>query len=232
MSERVGLVTGAGRGIGRAVCVRFAQAGYGIAAAARTDSELQETRRLVIAAGAPCETVCADVADRDDVEHFVEVALDTFGRIDVLVNCAGVAPLGNIEEMAPEVFDTILKVNVLGVYHACRAVWGIMSRQKQGCIINVSSQAAFDPFPGFTAYGASKAWVNAWTRGLADEGRQRNIRVFCVAPGAVNTRMLRDAFPHYPVHKMMDPSDVADMIFVLTEPGCRYATGQTITYRK
>lgn len=232
MAQRVVLVTGAGRGIGRATCVRFGQAGCDVAASARTESELRETARLVSGRGVRCETVCADVALREDMDAVIDHAVHAFGRVDVLVNCAGVAPLGNIDELEPEVFETILDVNISGVYHACRAVWGVMSRQNEGCIVNVSSVAAFDPFPGFAAYGASKAWVNAWTRGLAEEGRKLNIRVFALAPGAVNTKMLRDAFPDFPDDQMLDPAEVADMIFTLADPACRHATGQTIVFRK
>ncbi len=232
MADRVVMVTGGGRGIGRAACVRFAQSGDRIMAVARTRTELEETRRLVLACGGTCELSCADVTVEEEVGAAVQDALDAFGRVDVLVNAAGVAPLGAIEELDADVFDTILSVNVRGVFLACRGVWPHMVKQGGGVIVNLSSVASEDPFPGFAAYGASKAWVNAWTRGLAEEGRPKNISVFSIAPGAVETKMLRDAFPDYPKKATMAPGDVAEMIHTLASPGCRYATGRTIVFRK
>ena len=99
-------------------------------------------------------------------------------------------------------------------------------------IISTSSCASVDPFPGFAAYGASKSWVNAWTKALAEEGRLIGIRVFAVAPGAVETRMLRDAFPEFPSDQTLQPSDVADVVFTVADPTCRHATGQTIFVKK
>ena len=107
-----------------------------------------------------------------------------------------------------------------------------MKRQGGGTIVNISSIASVSPFAGFAAYGASKAWVNAWTSGLAEEGRPDGIRVFCVAPGAVETKMLRSAFPDYPAEATMEPSEIAELIHAVTQPGYRYATGQTIFAKK
>ncbi|RME41365.1 MAG: SDR family oxidoreductase, partial [Planctomycetota bacterium] len=149
-----------------------------------------------------------------------------------LVNNAGIAPLGSIEEMPPSRFDELHAVNVRGVYLCCRAVWPVMKRQGGGTILNISSVASADPFPGFTAYGATKAWINGWTRGLADEGKAHGIRVFAVAPGAVETRMLRDALPDFPPEHALDPREVAAFLHTLTQPACRYASGQTIFFRK
>ncbi|MFH1111267.1 MAG: SDR family oxidoreductase [Planctomycetota bacterium] len=142
------------------------------------------------------------------------------------------APQSGIEELEPALFTTIMAVNVNAVYHACRRAWPVMKTQKSGVIVNISSIASVDPFPGFAAYGAAKAWVNAWTKALADEGRRFGIRVFGVALGAVETRMLRDSFPTFPADQTLRPGDVADVVFALAQPGCRYATGQTVFVRR
>jgi len=232
MEPAVVVVTGGGRGIGRSVCERFAASGAQVVAAARSPKELDETRAAIEGRQGRCHTRVTDVGSAEEIETLIEETQARFGRIDVLVNNAGVAPQAPIDELEEPLFDTIVLVNVRAVYRGCRAVWPVMRGQGGGVIVNISSVASVDPFPGFTAYGASKAWVNAWTRGLADEGRSVGIRVFAVAPGAVETRMLRDPFPSFPKEQALQPSDVADVVFVLAQPECRYATGQTVFVKK
>ncbi len=232
LDSRVVIVTGAGRGIGRATCRRFAAAGDQVVAAARTAVQLEETCEAVEREGGACMVVVCDLVRPDEVGGLIETAREALGRVDVLVNNAGVAVTRPIDEIDADSFARMQAVNVDAVFHACHAVWPIMREQGGGVIINVSSIAAYDPFPGFGTYGASKAWVNAFTRGLAEEGRPLNIRAFAVAPGAVDTEMMRAAIPDFPADKALDPSAVAEMIFMLAEPGCGPATGQVITVKK
>lgn len=231
-SELVVVVTGGGRGIGRAIAERFAQSGAQVIAAARSFKELEEIRSSIEASGGRCSVQTTDVGSAEEIESLVEQTLGQFGRVDVLVNNAGIAPQANIEDLDEALFETVLLVNMRAVYRACRAVWPAMKKQGGGVIVNISSVASVDPFPGFTAYGAAKAWVNAWTHGLANEGRPHGIRVYAVAPGAVETRMLRDPFPNFPADQALLPADVANMVYWLAQPECRYATGQTIFVRK
>lgn len=232
MNEKVAIVTGGGRGIGRAICLALAADGYEVVAASRTLQELKETQRLVESAGGTCATRQTELGDADDIAELIETAKERSGHIDVLVNCAGVAPVASLEELTPALFEQILAINVTAVYHTCRAVWPGMVQRRAGVIVNVSSMASVDPFPGLTAYGAAKAWINAWTKGLAEEGRTCGVSVFAVAPGAVETKMLRDAFPDFPENQAMAPADVAEVVRMLLTPGCRYATGQTVFLKK
>ena len=232
MADSVVIVTGGGRGIGRAIAQRFAAAGACVVAAARSADELHETKSLIERAGGWCDTHVTDVCVADEIAALIEATAKRHGRIDVLVNNAGVAPDATIEKLDPALFETINSVNIDAVYHACRSVWPVMKSQGGGIIVNVSSVASIDAFPGLAAYGASKAWVNAWTKALAEEGRPVNIRVFAVAPGAVETRMLRDLLPDYPKGETLDPADVAGMVFTLAQPECRYATGQTVFIKR
>ncbi len=232
MKETVAFVTGGGRGIGRAICTRFARDGTEVVAVSRTTSELEETKRIVEESGGRCHIHPADVRSSDSVQQAVDDAVKRFGRIDTLVNCAGVAPIHSIEELTLDGFETILSVNVRATYLTCRAVWPVMKSNGGGAIVNISSIASIDPFPGFAAYGAAKAWVNAWTRGLAEEGRACGIRVFAIAPGGVETIMLRGPFPDFPKRETLDPEHVADMVHAVVAPECRYATGQTIFVRR
>ncbi len=231
MKDHVALITGGGRGIGRAIALRFARSGARLVVASRSLPELEETHRLAEALGAKCHVRVTDVASPDDIAGLVDDAFNHFGRLDILINNAGVAPQAAIEKMDDSLFHMLYTVNMAATFHACRAAWPHLKKQG-GVIVNISSVAAQDPFPGFAAYGASKAWVNAWTKGLAEEGRPSGIRVFAVAPGAVETRMLRDVFPDFPKDQSLQPEDVADVVFALTQPECRHATGQVVYVKK
>jgi 3-oxoacyl-[acyl-carrier protein] reductase len=238
MGDSVVVVTGGGRGIGRAICERFAAVaeplcgGSQVVAAARSVEELNETRRIIELSGGRCHVQPTDVGVPQAIDTLIETTVGRFGRIDVLVNNAGVAPSGSVDELKPGQFDTMISVNVNAVYRACRAVWPVMRKQGGGVIINISSVSSIDPFPGFAAYGASKSWVNAWTKAIAEEGRPLNIRVFAVAPGAVETRMLRTVAPEFPADQTLHPADVAEVVHSLAQPVCRYTTGQTIFMKK
>lgn len=232
MTDSVVIVTGAGRGIGRSICEEFAASGAQVVAAARTEHELADLESHICKSGGRCMLHATDVASDDDLDALFAAVRDRFGRIDVLVNNAGVAPICSLEELNPAVFDTLTTVNIRAVYYACRAVWGIMKAQGGGTIVNISSVSAYDPFPGFGAYGASKSWVSAWTRSLGEEGRKHRIRVLAVAPGAVETRMLRDVFPDFPEDQALAPADVARVVVAVTQPAWQHVTGQTIIVKK
>lgn len=231
MSEKVAIVTGAGTGIGRAIALALAGRGYAILAAGRRKSPLDETRAEIVAGGGVCEVQQADVADPLQVDAMVRAAAK-LGRIEVLVNNAGIAVHSGIESLDLEAFDTMLRVNSAGVVYTCRAAWPVMRKAGGGTIVNISSMAADDPFKGLAVYGATKAFVNLLTKGLAAEGKSSGIRVFAVGPGAVETEMLRGAFPDFPKEHTLPPSAIADMVVTLTEASCQYCTGQTFYVRR
>ena len=232
LDGKVALVTGAGRGIGRAIAQRFARDGWRIAAAARTASELDETQQLIESAGGACLAVPTDLTDATAIGTLVEKTEQKFGGVHLLVNCAGTVTMTGIEELEQVAFDRMHAVNERAVFTLCRAVWPVMRRAGGGVIVNLSSLASVDPFPGLAVYGATKAWVNAFTHGLAVEGREAGIQVFSVAPGAVETQMLREVAPDLPAEHCLAPEDVAEVVYTLAQPGCRYATGQTVFMRK
>ena len=232
MNESVVIVTGGGSGIGRAISVRFAEAGAQVVAASRSREALEETQAIIKGTGGRCDIECVDVTVAEQVDRLIAAVVGRYGRIDVLVNNAGVAPLGSIDAITPDRFDQLVAVNIAGVFYGSRAVFGIMRERGGGVIVNLSSVASVDPFPGLAAYGATKAWVNAWTKGLADEGKEHGIRVYAVAPGAVETPMLRGAFPEFPAEQALAPSDVAELVHMLCQPACRHVTGQTVFIKK
>lgn len=228
MKVRAAVVTGGGRGIGRAVCRRFAAAGTDVLAVARSETDLAETERLIGQAAGRCVTFPGDVGSWERVEAMVAFARREFGGVGVLVNNAGIAWNGPVERFEPQVFNDMVAVNVAAPFYACKAVWPTMRQQGGGVIINISSMAAVDPFPGFAAYGATKAYLDALTRGLAKEGREYGIRVYGVGPGAVDTQMLRGPFPDFPAEQCLRPEEIAEVVWQVTQPAFHHAAGQTI----
>lgn len=232
LKGKTAIVTGGGRGIGRAVARRFSNAGANVVIAARTLDDLHDTRVLIERDGGRVLVVPCDVSEAADVERLIDETIQTCGRVDVLVNNAGTAPLATIDEMEPNLFDKILKTNIRTVYLCSRGVWHHMVEQGGGVIINTSSVSAYDAFPGFAAYGAAKAFVVAYTKFLAKEGADVGIRVYGVSPGAVETDMLRGAFPDFPSNMTLETDDVAVLFETLLSPTFQYSSGQTVTVSK
>ncbi len=232
LKGKTAIVTGAGRGIGRAIAKRLGVAGAHVVLASRTVEQLDETRQMIERGGGRALAVPCDVANADEVERLIARAREVFDDIHVLINNAGTAPLATIEEMEPNLFDKIIASNVRTVYLCSRGVWPVMAAAGGGVIVNISSIAAYDAFPGFAAYGAAKAFVIAYTKSLAVEGQSRGIRVYGVAPGAVETDMLRGALPDFPAEQALEPDQVAAMVELLFSPAYQYSSGQTIVVTK
>src|SRR5215218_40075 len=152
----VAIITGAGRGIGRATAVELARLSYRLSLAGRDVEALAETARLSRRAdnGLVCRT---DVTDAEQVERLVQQTVDRFGRIDAVVNNAGLAPVRSITETSVEQWRAVLDTNLSAAFYLCKAAWPVFERQRSGVVVNLSSAAARDPFPGFAAYGAAKA---------------------------------------------------------------------------
>ena len=190
LDGRVALITGGGRGIGRAIALAYAKEGAQLVLAARSPEELAETARQVGALGATSFVVSTDVAEQTQVESMVAQALDRFASIDVLVNNAGIAgPVGVLQENDPGSWIHTVKVNLIGTYLCCWAVLPTMLRQGRGKIINLSGAGATLAWPNLSAYGASKAAVVRLTEGLALELAGTNVQVNALGPGSIHTRM-------------------------------------------
>ena len=156
--------------------------------------------------------------------------METFGRIDALANVAGSAPLQPIPRIKDADLDECLAVNLKSVIYTTRAVWPAFKQQKSGAIVNVSSMASVDPFTGFNMYAAAKAGVNLFTKATADEGKRLGIRAFAVAPGAIETPMLRANFPAkvIPEANALDPILVAGVIRDLLTGARTAEPGETL----
>lgn len=226
------IITGGSAGIGLALALRFGQLGYCIVTCGRDASQLAAAQAQIAAVAPAVETLVLDLAEDGAAQRLITTARQRFGRVDVLVNNAGIAPRAAVTDLTAADLQATLTVNMAAVFHTTQAVWPILKKQGQGIIINISSFASVDPFPGFSLYGASKAWVNLFSKAAADEGRPLGIRVYSVALGAVETRMLRGLFPDFPAGQTLTPDEVADAIATLCQEPLRWASGQTIFLRK
>jgi len=190
LRDKVAIITGGGRGIGKAIGLALAREAAHLVLAARTLPEVQAAVADVQALGCLALGVKADVSKPEDVEAMVASALAEFGRIDILVNNAAVqSPIGPLWENDPREWLRTILVNLGGVFLCCRTVIPAMIRQGGGKIINLSGGGAAEPRPYFSAYAASKSAIVRLTETLAEEVKGFNIQVNAIAPGAVNTRL-------------------------------------------
>ena len=235
--SKVALITGGTRGIGRQIAVTLAKEGYDIAVNYITlNDEVENTKKEVEKAGVKCITVCGDVSKFDDSENMVKEVVNEFGRIDVLVNNAGITKDMLIMRMKREDFESVIDVNLVGTFNVTKNVVPYMMKQRDGRIINLSSVVGISGNAGQTNYSASKAGIIGFTKSLAKEVGSRNILVNAVAPGFIATRMtdvLKDEVKEeisktIPLKRMGTPQDVANVVKFLTSEDSSYITGQVI----
>ena len=211
---QVAVITGGGRGIGAAIARKLADLGTAVAVCGRTRAPLDSTAKAIAAAGGRAEAVTCDVADLRSVETAAQHIEKTFGRVDVLVNNAGIGGFRDpLHQLAPEAWDQILNTNLRGVYYVIRAFAPLMIRARGGHIVNISSLAGKNALPNGAAYAASKWGLNGLSYSVAEELRSHNIRVSVVCPGSTNT----DLSPHAgkDPSKMLQPDDVAHAVAML-----------------
>lgn len=182
-------VTGAGRGVGRAIALRLAGDGFAVSLAGRTEADLQETGRAIESSGGRARLHLCDVAVRADVDGAVAAAVDRLGAIDVLVNNAGVSESAPFATMPDELWERTLAVNLTGTYHCMRAVAPAMFARQSGRIINIASSAAKAGYAYTAAYVASKHGVLGLTRAVAIEAAARGVTVNAICPGWIDTGM-------------------------------------------
>jgi len=187
LKGKIAIVTGASRGIGREIALGYAREGAGLVVTARDEVRLQSLVAEIEQLDCRAIAVRGDVANEADVQRLVDLAIEAFGRIDVLCNNAGVVHRGPVDEMPVDAWDEITAVNLRGPFLCTRAVLPHMKRQKYGRIVDVSSGAAIHCEPGLAAYAASKAGLNAFNRTLSHEVADFNILVNAMSPGAILT---------------------------------------------
>lgn len=244
MSEhesKVAIVTGAGSGIGRATAKRLLRAGWRVVGVGRTLDKLESTAEQSGCAERFTVHVC-DLCDPDACDALVEETADTMGRIDALINIAGHAEIATIAQTTPQLWRTTVDANLTAVVQLTHACWPTFARQHSGgsggsgesgggsIVVNVSSMASIDPFPGFAAYAAAKAGVNLFTLVTAREGAAIGLRAVSIAPGAVETPLLRSMFDTQTIAPTdtLAPADIADVIMACIDGDRAFEPGEVI----
>jgi 3-oxoacyl-[acyl-carrier protein] reductase len=237
LTGQVALVTGASRGLGKAIARALAAQGASIAAVARSEDALQDTLATIRAAGGTAEPFPVDVADSAAVDATVEKIQTRFGKIDVLVNNAGVTRDGLLARMTSEAWDTVINTNLKGAFHLTRPVGRIMVKQRSGRIVNISSVIGLMGNAGQANYAASKAGLIGFTKSVAKEFASRGITCNVVCPGFIETDMTKDLsedlkkklLERIPLQRLGQPDDVAGVVEFLCSPAASYITGQIMT---
>jgi 3-oxoacyl-[acyl-carrier protein] reductase len=215
LADRVALVTGAGRGIGRAIAHLLADSGVRIFLTARSTDQLETVRGEIRAAGHEVELFPADISSEEGVDAVFSALQSAFGRLDILVNNAGLGAAGPLVDFPLECFDELMAVNVRGLFLCCQRAMRLMIQARSGSIINISSVVGFKGYANQAAYAASKHAVMGITKSLAAEAQQYGIRVSAVLPGAVDTGLMQTLRPDLGRSLLMKPQDVAEAVLFL-----------------
>lgn len=235
--NKTALITGATRGIGKQIALTLAQNGYDIAINYRTENDaLKETKKQIEEKGVKCLTVQGDVSNFEDCEKFVKEIIEEYGKIDVLVNNAGITKDTLLMRMKKEDFEDVIDTNLVGTFNVTKNVISHMMKARSGRIINISSVVGVAGNAGQTNYSASKAGMIGFTKSLAKEVASRGILVNAVAPGFIETGMtdvLKDEIKEeiaksIPLKRIGTTQDVANVVKFLAGEDSTYITGQVI----
>ncbi len=224
LDGKTAVVTGAGRGIGRAIALAFAREGCDIAVAARSEDEIEETRRLTAETGRRVIALRCDVADPASVTTMARRVLAEFGQVDILVNNAGYGKFKPFVELTDEEFTRTIDVNLTGAFRCIKAFLPGMMARKSGRIINVSSVSGLKGLDRQSAYCASKHGLNGLSKTLALELRPHGIAVHALCPGGVTTRLSEEEMPDRDKTDWMTPEDIAHVALFLASMGPRATT--------
>lgn len=236
LSERAAIVTGGSRGIGRSIALHLAEQGAAVVLAGRSSAPLEQVAQEIRSQGGQALPVTCDVTSNDDVERLMAEALDSFGKIHILVNNAGITRDGLLMRMSEEDWDDVLNTNLKGMFRCTKAVLRPMLKARSGRIINISSIVGLMGNAGQANYAAAKAAVLGFTKSVAREVASRGITVNAVAPGYIDTEMTAALGPEQqqkllsgiPLGRMGRPEDIAYAVAFLAGDEAAYITGQRL----
>lgn len=235
--QKVAFVTGASRGIGKAIALLFGREDYAVVCASRTPNDLQKVVQRIIDLGGEALAIELDVSILVDFQSCVKKVVEKYGMIDVLINNAGVVRDKLLLRMSENDWDTVLNTNLKGCFNGIKAVTPVMMKNRYGRIINITSIVGITGNAGQANYASSKAGIIGLTKSVAKELASRNITVNAVAPGYIDTDMTdnfsdkvrEELINQIPLRRIGIPEDVALTVKFLTENGANYITGQTIS---
>ena len=215
LDGKVAIVTGGSRGIGRAIAVALGAEGATLVLAARSPAKLDETANVVRRAGGRAETVMTELTEEESIRSLVAVARDKFGRLDILINNAGITHSAPLEQTRTEDLDRCWAVNARAPFILCREALPLLRQAEEATIINISSVVGVKGYPLQSAYTASKHALRGMTISLAEELRGTNIRVHVICPGGVDTDMVQHVRPDIKKEDLIGPEEIADLVLYL-----------------
>jgi Dehydrogenases with different specificities (related to short-chain alcohol dehydrogenases) len=245
LKGKVAIVTGGSRGIGQAIAFGFAKVGAKVVITSRKAQDLEATAAEIRAFGGEVLVLPAHLGKMEEIQKMVNAVMDKYGRIDILVNNAGASPaMGSVLESDERLWETIMNLNLKGVYFVSQAVAKIMKKQGGGKIINMASIDGFKPEPGVSVYSISKAGVRMITKSFAKELAADNIQVNSIAPGPISTKMMNSHWGHLspeeakkqkeamckmlPTGRIGEPDEIAGAAIYLASNAANYTTGAEI----
>ena len=215
LKGKVAIVTGASRGIGRAISLSLAQEAATIVLAARSIPELQKTAEKVIQAGGKAQIVVTELTEEDSIKNLVKITDEKFGRLDILVNNAGITHSAKLEETSTEDWERCLWVNARAPFILCREALRLLRKSKPAYIINIASVVGVKGYPMQSAYTASKHALRGMTLSLAEELRDSSVRVHVLCPGGVDTELVGAVRPDIKKEDLIGPEEIAELVLYL-----------------
>ena len=213
--EKVTIVTGASRGIGRAISIALAKEAATVVLAARSIANLQETAEKVTEAGGKAEIVTTDLAEEESIKNLIKVTSKKFGRLDILVNNAGITHSAKLQETKTEDWDRCFQINTRAPFILSREALPLLKESEAGYIVNIASVVGVKGYPLQSAYTASKHALRGMTISLAEELKGSNIRVHLLCPGGVDTELVQKVRPDIKKEDLMQPEEIAELVLYL-----------------